>query len=101
MGTAVPWQWQQDDLLLSLYVQPRASRDQIIGIHGDEIKVAITAPPVDGKANGHLIKFIAKAFKVAKGNIEIIKGQQGRHKRVKIIKPQLIPQTIATIINTP
>ncbi|MGL4457847.1 MAG: DUF167 family protein, partial [Plesiomonas shigelloides] len=41
-------------LLLRLYIQPKASRDQIVGLHGDELKVAITAPPVDGQANAHL-----------------------------------------------
>lgn len=94
-----PWLWQQDDLILSLYVQPKASRDQIIGRHGNEIKVAITAPPIDGKANSHLIKFIAKAFKVTKANIEILRGQQGRHKQIKIVSPKLIPAPISTIIN--
>ena len=46
-----------EDLLLDLFIQPKASRDQIMGPHGDELKVAITAPPVDGQANAHLIKF--------------------------------------------
>ncbi|VTR22427.1 Uncharacterised ACR, YggU family COG1872 [Serratia fonticola] len=64
---------QLDGLVVRLYIQPKASRDQIIGLHGDEIKVAITAPPVDGQANAHLIKFIAKQFKVAKSNVIIEK----------------------------
>ena len=48
------------DLVLRLYIQPKASRDSLLGLHGDELKVAITAPPVDGKANAHLTKYLAK-----------------------------------------
>lgn len=55
-----------DGLVLRLYIQPKASRDSIVGLHGDELKVAITAPPVDGQANSHLVKFLGKQFRVAK-----------------------------------
>lgn len=80
----MPASWQQQDLLLRLYIQPKASRDELAGLHGDEIKVAITAPPVDGKANEHLKKFLAKTFKVAKSRILIEKGELGRHKTVRV-----------------
>nr|WP_237732839.1 DUF167 family protein YggU [Shewanella schlegeliana] len=89
---------QQGDLLLQLYIQPKASRDQIVGLHGEEIKIAITAPPVDGKANAHLTKYLSKAFKVPKGDIEIIKGQMGRHKQVKITAPKLIPEEVQNLL---
>ena len=71
-----------DGLVLRLYIQPKASRDSIVGLHGDELKVAITAPPVDGQANSHLVKFL---------------GELGRHKQVKIIHPQQIPPEIAAL----
>ncbi|MCE9685237.1 DUF167 family protein YggU [Shewanella sp. AS16] len=89
---------QQDALLLNLYIQPKASRDQIVGLHGEELKVAITAPPVDGKANAHLSKYLAKAFKVPKSDIQILKGELGRHKQVKIINPKNIPPEIAALL---
>ncbi len=76
-----------DDLVIRLYIQPKASRDQIVGLHGDELKIAITAPPVDGKANGHLAKYLAKQFRVAKGQVVIEKGELGRHKQVRIEDP--------------
>jgi len=94
----LPASKQQDDLLLNLYIQPKASRDQIVGIHGEELKIAITAPPVDGKANAHLIKYLSKAFKVPKGDIVILKGQLGRHKQVKILSPRLIPEIINALL---
>ena len=82
---------QGDTLHLKLYIQPKASRDKLIGPHGDEFKVAITAPPIDGKANAHLIQFIAKQCKVAKGQVSISKGEQGRHKQLIINAPKVIP----------
>lgn len=89
---------QQEDLLLKLYIQPKASRDQIVGPHGDELKVAITAPPIDGKANAHLSKLLAKMFKVPKNHIIIEKGALGRHKQIKILSPKLIPAEIAALM---
>lgn len=78
-------------LILRLYIQPKANQDKIIGQHGDEIKVTITAPPVDGQANAHLIKFLAKQFNVTRRQICIEKGQQGRHKQVRIDQPYILP----------
>ncbi|WP_157372067.1 DUF167 family protein YggU [Vibrio sp. MEBiC08052] len=86
------------DIILRLYIQPKASRDNIVGLHGDELKIAITAPPVDGKANAHLIKFLSKQFKVAKSNIDIEKGELGRHKQVRIHSPGQIPQAIQPLL---
>lgn len=87
-----------EDIVLRLYIQPKASRDKIIGLHGDELKVAITAPPVDGKANAHLSKFLAKQFKVAKGLIHIDKGELGRHKQIRVTSPKQIPSEIKAIL---
>lgn len=89
----------QDGLVLRLYIQPKASRDAIIGLHGDEVKVAITAPPVDGQANAHLVKFLAKQFRVAKSQVLIEKGELGRHKQIKIVHPQQLPTEVAALIN--
>ena len=87
-----------DGLVLRLYIQPKASRDAIVGEHGDELKVAITAPPVDGQANAHLVKYLAKQFRVAKSQVLLEKGDLGRHKQVKILNPQQIPTEVAALI---
>ncbi|KFD23231.1 DUF167 family protein YggU [Yokenella regensburgei] len=84
-------------LVLRLYIQPKASRDSIVGLHGGELKVAITAPPVDGQANAHLVKYLAKQFKVAKSQVIIEKGELGRHKQVRIMNPQNIPTNVAAL----
>ncbi|CAM6971606.1 DUF167 family protein YggU [Enterobacter hormaechei] len=86
-----------DGLVLRLYIQPKASRDSIVGLHGDELKVAITAPPVDGQANAYLTKYLAKQFRVAKSQVIIEKGELGRHKQVKILNPQSIPTEVAAL----
>ena len=83
-----------DDLILSLRIQPKASRDEVCGTHNDAIKIRITAPPVDGKANAYLIKFLAKLFKVPKGQVELISGETGRDKVVCIRAPKAIPEWV-------
>ncbi|CAH0527020.1 DUF167 family protein YggU [Vibrio hippocampi] len=87
-----------DDLLLRVYVQPKASRDKLVGEHGEEFKIAITAPPIDGKANSHLSKFLAKQFKVPKGQIVIEKGELGRHKLIRVVAPALIPNEFRALL---
>ncbi|WP_413700418.1 DUF167 family protein YggU [Psychromonas sp. KJ10-10] len=82
---------EAEDLLLRLVLQPKASKDAFVGLLGDELKIAITAPPVDGKANKHLIKFLSKQFKVAKGAIVVEKGALNRHKLVRIKSPKHFP----------
>ncbi|MDK9739593.1 YggU family protein [Vibrio sp. D404a] len=96
MSVAV-WR-EEDDILLRLYIQPKASRDKIVGLHGEELKIAITAPPVDGKANAHLTKYLSKQFKVAKGLVKIEKGELGRHKQIRICSPSQIPTEIKAIL---
>lgn len=87
-------EWQGDALLLRVYIQPRAGRDEIIGWHGGAIKVRITAPPVDGKANAHLIRFLAKAFGVPRTRVSLIGGETSRLKRLRIDGPVRLPQPI-------
>ncbi|MBY4676417.1 DUF167 family protein [Marinobacterium arenosum] len=88
------YQWQGDDLLLSLHLQPKASKDEICGLHGDSVKIRISAPPIEGRANAHLIKFLAKQFGVAKSAVTIVGGELGRQKRVKIEQPSRLPELL-------
>ena len=68
----------------ALRVQPRSSRNAIAGIIGDAVKLAITAPPVDGKANQAVIDFLAKLFSVPKSSITILSGETGRNKLIAV-----------------
>ncbi|MCA6062390.1 DUF167 family protein [Thalassolituus marinus] len=84
-------QWTDGDLILVCHLQPKASKSEFAGLHGDALKIRIQAPPVEGKANTELIKFLAKQFGIAKSDVEIISGELNRHKRVRIRKPQKLP----------
>lgn len=89
-----PYHWLDDDLILSIAVQPRASGNALVGIHGAFIKVRLTAPPVEGKANQLLIKQLAKWFGVPAARIEIVQGETAKHKIVRIQYPQKLPHFI-------
>ncbi|GAA3546280.1 DUF167 family protein YggU [Zobellella aerophila] len=89
---------EDDSLWLSLYLQPKASRDQFSGRHGDEMRLAITAPPVAGQANAHLIKWLAKRCRVPKSRVSIIGGETSRHKRVRVVQPREIPAELADLL---
>ncbi|WP_275097397.1 DUF167 family protein [Sedimenticola hydrogenitrophicus] len=85
------YRWEGEDLLLWLRVQPRAGKDQFVGPYGDRYKVRITAPPVEGKANEHLVRFLAKAFGVGRDQVSLISGDSGKHKQFRIQRPRKFP----------
>ena len=69
---------------LSVRVQPRASQSAIVGIHGDALKIRVSAPPVDGAANAALIEFLADIFAVSRRSVRILAGESSRSKVVEI-----------------
>ena len=71
-------------VLVSIHVQPRASKNGFAGIHGGAVKLRITAPPVDGKANALIVEILAKMFHVPKAAVSLASGQQSRHKRFRV-----------------
>ena len=94
------FQWKESQtLLLHCHVQPKASRDALVGLYGERLKVQISAPPVDGKANKHLLKYIAKEFGVAKTRVSLIRGESSRQKTLQIIDPKKLPP--AALITPP
>ena len=68
--------------VVNVRVIPRASKNQIHGVMGDALKIRLQAPPVDGKANDHLVRFLAEILKWPARNISLLSGQTGRNKRV-------------------
>jgi uncharacterized protein (TIGR00251 family) len=83
-----PWRKEAVDALeLVLHVQPGAKRSEIAGIHGDALKLRLAAPPVEGKANAELLRFLADAFGVPLRQVSIRRGETSRHKTVRIDAP--------------
>ena len=77
-------QTHPEGVVLSVRVSPRASRSKCIGLVGDELKVLLNAPPVDGQSNQELVKIISKMCGIAKSQAAIISGQRSRSKKLLI-----------------
>jgi len=73
-----------DGLIFKVVVQPRSSKNMIVGIYNDAIKIKLTAAPVDGAANSMCINFLAKLLKIPRSSIDIISGQSSRTKKILI-----------------
>lgn len=71
-------------IVLELHVQPGAKRSEFAGMHGERRKVRLAAPPVDGKANDELVRFLAEHYAVPRRSVTIVSGLKSRAKRVEI-----------------
>ena len=87
------WYRHQGDVItLTLHVQPGAKRSEIAGLHGDALKIRLAAPPIDGRANDALLKFVADLFGVPLRQVELKQGAQSRHKVVAISGSKILPE---------
>lgn len=81
--------------MLDLHVQPGAKRTEPAGRHGEgtnqRLKVRLAAPPVEGRANAELLRFLAEAFGVPLRNVRLVRGETSRHKVVRVDAPALRP----------
>ncbi len=85
------YRWRGDTLILLLSIHPRARRDEFASVHDERLKLRITAAPVDGAANAHLIRFLARQFSVAKRDIKLVCGDHSRAKTFHISSPEKLP----------
>ena len=74
----------RDGIVLTLHIQPRASKNELCGVQDNALKIRLTSPPVDGAANKLCREFLAELFDVPKSAVEIVSGETSRHKRVRI-----------------
>ncbi|GAB1394495.1 DUF167 family protein YggU [Rhodocyclaceae bacterium] len=81
-----------DDVILNLHIQPGAKKTEVVGLHGDALKIRLAAPPVDGKANEALLAFIAEKIGARKTAVELVSGQTSRTKRIRVggMAPEII-----------
>lgn len=82
----------------SVRVQPRAARTEILGMHGDAVKIRVAAPPVEGEANEELVEFLAKQLGVAKSAVRIARGQRSKQKLVEVagLDPEALRSRLVT-----
>ncbi len=94
----VPWMRpQKDGVILAIKVQPRASRSEVVGILGQELKIRITAPPVGSAANEMLVKFLAEKLNCPKGAVTLLRGSTSRSKSILVhgLTPMAIEAQLA------
>jgi hypothetical protein len=73
------------DIILKVYLQPKSSRNEIVGPYQDGMKVRVTAAPIEGRANDALLRLLAKEFGVTPSSIEIVRGHRSREKIIRIV----------------
>ncbi len=84
MDQVIEWKESGGAITFSVKVVPRSSRTEIAGTEGDALRIRLKAPPVEGRANEALIEFLANTFRIGKANVEIVRGETGRHKLVRL-----------------
>lgn len=86
-----------ENITLTLHVQPGAKQTTVAGLHGDALKIRLAAPPIEGRANEALLRFIADFFKVPLRDVELKQGGQSRHKRVEVRGSQIDPDSLLRV----
>lgn len=86
------------DLVLDVRVQPRASRSEIAGLHGQRLRIRLQAPPVDGRANAALVEFVAELFAIPRARVTIEHGLAGRDKRLRLQGAPSLPPLLESLL---
>lgn len=91
----VQWYRKNGEVItLTLHVQPGAKRSEITGLHGEALKLKLAAPPIEGRANEALLRFIADKFSVPLRQVELKQGGQSRHKVIAIAGSVINPVSL-------
>lgn len=89
---------QPDGILLAVKLQPRASKNEISGVLGDELRIKVTAPPVNAAANEALVRLLAEALGCPRSRVELVRGHASRRKTIKLhgLGPELVIASFLT-----
>jgi len=71
-------------IIISVHIQPRASKTEVVGWHGEAVKIRLQSAPVDGAANDELVRFVSKVLGVPRAAVSIIAGATSRRKRLSL-----------------
>ncbi len=74
----------EESATVTVHVLPRASREEVAGLYGDAVRVRLTAPPLENRANEALVRFLAAALGVSRSRVEVAAGRRGRRKVVRV-----------------
>lgn len=74
-----------EGVTFAVHVQPRAAKNEVVGLHGDAVKVRLTAPPAEGAANELLLRFLAETLRIARGRVSLVSGRTSREKKVRVV----------------
>jgi uncharacterized protein (TIGR00251 family) len=85
------YQYEQNAWIIHVYVQPGAKKTEVSGLHGDALKIRLASPPIEGRANQALLKYIAHVFDVPLRQVILKKGEKSRYKKLEIIGSSIDP----------
>ncbi|MFH1260135.1 MAG: DUF167 domain-containing protein [Elusimicrobiota bacterium] len=91
------YKYYPDRIELYIKVIPQAGKNQIVGIQGEQLKIKLTAPPVDGKANENLIDFLTETLPIKRSQLKIIRGLTSRSKVIEISGPSIKIEHLAQL----
>lgn len=87
--------WDGDVLVVNILGKPSASKDAIGKPKGTQLKISVTATPVNGRATDHMVRFLAPLFGVAVADIEVVFGRENVNKQLRITAPKKLPAVFA------
>lgn len=90
--------WDDDVLVLNVLGTPSAKRDVIGKLKGDQLKIAVTKEPENGKATDHMVSFLAREFGVKSSQIEVVFGRLSINKQLRISAPKKLPKVISSYL---
>ncbi len=93
--------WDGDVLVVNILGKPSANKDAIGKPHGTQLKVSVTAKPLNGKATDHMVRFLAPLFGVSVSAIEVVFGQENINKQLRIKAPTKLPAVFARAAEQP
>ena len=93
--------WEGDVLVLNVLGKPSAARDTIGKPKGTQLKISVTAAPINGKATDHMVRFLAPLFGVAVNDIEVVFGRENVNKQLRITAPKKLARVLAQLTHLP
>lgn len=92
------FEWHENDLILHLHLQTRASQNEIAGLNQGRLKNRLTSAPVENQANQQLIRFLADAFATPRSQLQLVRGHRSRKKTIRIEQPRSRPRWFSELI---